>query len=517
MTTIQPKPCRRCGELFIQQGRGRPRSFCTDDCRIRHHRERRKPSGKQPRHSPRLPGFPPVTKVSLPSTTEEPVVVTAPNRQVPLFPVVRDLSRYDAELHAEPGNAVLAAAAHRLAGIAEERGWSAEVERMTRQGLLTVLSSRVEGEPVPRTEVNQLPALKFPAVRVAEVLAELGLLIEDQQPAIRQWIDRRADELPAGFRDDVRDWLIWLHEGDKRTRPRSDATLYCYLGNARPVLEGMADTRRRLREITTADLQAAIDRLTGRPRGNTLVALKSLFRFAVKYRRVFKNPAARMHTGKAQLAAIVPLEQATIDNAVTVATTPRLRLIVALAAVHGARPGTIRNLRLDDVDLGNRRIIIDTAPRTLDDLTRHALLDYLAERRTCWPHTSNPHLLVSRVTAGGTEPVSTFFLKQDLLVRHGVRLDDIRADRVLEEALHRGPDALHLTVVFGFNEHTGMRYAELARRILQGDQPVPDEPDVERGDVVQGLADLLSRTAWTRRGPRGQLPTAGSLHGIAHP
>ncbi|MDB4873373.1 MAG: hypothetical protein JWL97_4377, partial [Gemmatimonadales bacterium] len=222
MTTIQDKTCQFCGEPFTRQGRGRPRSFCTDDCRIRHHRARRKPSGKQPRHHPRLPGFPPVTWAPLSAVPDDPVVITAPNRQIPLFPTVRDLSRYDTELHAEPGNPVLAAAAHRLAGIAEERGWSAAVEAMTRQGLLTVLSGRVEGEPVPRTEVNQLPALKIPAVRVAEVLADLGLLIDDQAPAIRQWIDRRADELPAGFRDDVRDWLIWLHEERGRRVSRGD-------------------------------------------------------------------------------------------------------------------------------------------------------------------------------------------------------------------------------------------------------------------------------------------------------
>ena len=56
--------------------------------------------------------------------------------------------------------------------------------------------------------------------------------------------------------------------------------------------------------------------------------------------------------------------------------------------------------------------------------------------------THNPHVLLSRITAAGVEPVSTYYLKQHLLVRHQVRLDDLRADRVLEESLNRGPDAL---------------------------------------------------------------------------
>jgi hypothetical protein len=38
------------------------------------------------------------------------------------------------------------------------------------------------------------------------------------------------------------------------------------------------------------------------------------------------------------------------------------------------------------------------------------------------------------VTAGDIQPVGTFLLEPDLLVRHGLRLDDIRAGRVLEYA-----------------------------------------------------------------------------------
>ncbi|WP_214105061.1 hypothetical protein [Acrocarpospora catenulata] len=53
-----------------------------------------------------------------------------------------------------------------------------------------------------------------------------------------------------------------------------------------------------------------------------------------------------------------------------------------------------------------------------------------------WPHTANRHLLISRVTAIETGPVSTYYLKQDLFVRHRVRLDDIHVGRLIEEALH---------------------------------------------------------------------------------
>ncbi|MFI6730464.1 hypothetical protein [Streptomyces atratus] len=49
----------------------------------------------------------------------------------------------------------------------------------------------------------------------------------------------------------------------------------------------------------------------------------------------------------------------------------------------------------------------------------------------------------------------------------GVTLNQIRQDRQLEEALTRGPDALHLAVVFGISERAAMRYADAARAFLE--------------------------------------------------
>lgn len=56
---------------------------------------------------------------------------------------------------------------------------------------------------------------------------------------------------------------------------------------------------------------------------------------------------------------------------------------------------------------------------------------------------------------------------------HGISLDRMRSDRWLEEALSRGPDPLHLSVVFGISSNTAMRYARAARSILEGDRSCP--------------------------------------------
>ena len=57
----------------------------------------------------------------------------------------------------------------------------------------------------------------------------------------------------------------------------------------------------------------------------------------------------------------------------------------------------------------------------------------------------------------------------------------LRADRQLEEALTCGADPLHLAAVFGIDDNTAIRYATIARQLLdspagQHDPAGPGEP-----------------------------------------
>jgi hypothetical protein len=114
-------------------------------------------------------------------------------------------------------------------------------------GLKAVLAGHTGEGPVPLSQVSQRvrPRSHSSAARIAEVLAELGMLHDDTTAAIRTWIDRRTGELPAGIRGDVRAWLVVLLDGDARTRPpvarhcplplRQGAALHRVLGrNTRP-------------------------------------------------------------------------------------------------------------------------------------------------------------------------------------------------------------------------------------------------------------------------------------------
>jgi hypothetical protein len=137
--------------------------------------------------------------------------------------------------------------------------------------------------------------------------------------------------------------------------------------------------------------------------------------------------------------------------------------------VHAARPGAIRELTLEDIDLPSRRISIAGHRQPLGELTRDALLAWLDYRRATWPDTANRHVLITRKSALGTGPVSASYLA-DYLGRHqrGISLEHIRRDRILAEALATGADPLHLALVFNIDHTNAMAYANAARNLLTG-------------------------------------------------
>jgi len=181
---------------------------------------------------------------------------------------------------------------------------------------------------------------------------------------------------------------------------------------------------------------------------------------------VFRDPTSRIKVGERDRGVIQPLRPADVADAVATATSPAARLVMALAAVHAARLGAIRALQLDDIDIGNRRLVIAGRIRPLDDLTRQLLLSWLDHRAERWPNTANPHLLINQQTAMETGAVSTFWAKKALRGQTAT-LERLRVDRQLEEALTHGPDPLHLASVFGLDQKTAIRYAASARQLLE--------------------------------------------------
>jgi len=254
------------------------------------------------------------------------------------------------------------------------------------------------------------------------------------------------------------------------------------LNRVHPLLLEWAEHYVHLREVTAADVVTATGSLPGSLRRQTLTALRSLFGHCKKTGRIFRDPTSGVHDGQRPLILIQPLQPAEIDQATAAATTPAARLAVALAAVHAARPKTIRELHLGDIDLGNRRLVITGRSRPLDDLTRSLLLAWLQHRGRRWPGTANPHLIVNQQTAMTTRAVSENWLTESCRGLTAT-LERLRVDRQLEEALTHGADPLHLAAVFGLDDTTAIRYAAIARQLLetpaeQHNPPVPANPRV---------------------------------------
>jgi len=366
-----------------------------------------------------------------------------------------------------PASPSLTAAIRAADDLAEAHGWSGEVRRRVRHGLAIALAGHPQGEDVRWSRV--LPPLQaghLCAGHVAEVLRQMGVLHDDRRPAFDAWLDRKLDGVTGGIRRDVERWLRTLKDGGPRSRPRSLATVHSHLGKALPALSDWSVRYSHLREITREDIQAHLHDLHGTQRHNTLVALRSLFGFCLSAGVIFRNPARGIKVGRRPATTVLqPLDQHDIDDAVAAAITPAARLIVALAGVHAARSSAVCALRLSDADPGSRRLLLGGQPRPLDDLTAHLLRAWLETRRTRWPGTANPHLLINAQTALGTGPVSRTWVNATLR-GHAATIEALRVDRQLEEAMATGADPLHLAVTFGLDPSTAVRYASSARQLL---------------------------------------------------
>jgi hypothetical protein len=266
---------------------------------------------------------------------------------------------------------------------------------------------------------------------------------------------------------DVEHWLLTRGKGGPRSLPRNQHTVRMNLNRVHPLLLDWArQDYLHLREVTAADVIAATVSLPPTQRRQTLTALRSLFGHCKKTGRIFRDPTQGLHDGQRPLILIQPLRPEEINQATAAAVTPAARLALALAAVHAARPKTIRELHLDDVDVGNRRLILTGRARPLDDLTRHLLLAWLQHRNRRWPDTANPHLIVNQQTAMTTRAVSENWLAESCRGLTAT-LEALRVDRQLEEALTHDGDPLHLAVAFGLDDTTAIRYATIARQLLQ--------------------------------------------------
>jgi hypothetical protein len=135
--------------------------------------------------------------------------------------------------------------------------------------------------------------------------------------------------------------------------------------------------------------------------------LRSLFGHCKRNRVIFCDPTSRIQTSNGTGKVAQPLAADQIQTSIARATRPADRLIIVLAAIHAARTAGIRNLQLDDLDLGNRRLTIAGHPRPLDDLTHHLLISWLDLPTRAMAGHRQPALDHQQAHRTANNPVST--------------------------------------------------------------------------------------------------------------
>lgn len=386
--------------------------------------------------------------------------------QLALFPVRPDYLRFTRIRHANPHNPTLIEAKHTARHLAEARGWAWWILREINDGLLVLLSGHAPGDTIAYSDIVPIDQLGHNVAHSAEVLDLLGILDDDRIPTFDAWLQRKLSLLAPPLASEIELWATALRDGGPRTLQRSTDTIRNYLDAALPVLIDWSTRYQHLREVTRQDIKDATVGLTGLKRKRALVGLRSIFQFHKGAGRLFQDPTTRISTGSITPNLPTPLRPEQLEALVDHATTPLRRLILALTAVHAARPTALRGLLLEDTGLPDRRITIGGHPRRLDDLTARTITQYLFYRHRRWPHTINSHLIVNEHTAQNEKPVSPHWLG-DQFRETGITLNQIRMDRQLEEALTHGPDALHMAAVFGISERAAIRYANAAKAFLE--------------------------------------------------
>jgi hypothetical protein len=374
----------------------------------------------------------------------------------------RDLTRVSS--HHPPAGSGLAgtllACAQRTA---ELRGWSPRTLSLASSGLRILAAVHDPGEPVRASTVQQLQARNIPARHVIDVLDQAGALLDDRPDSLTAWLEEQISGFPSQIRAELEVWIDVLRSGGTRRTPRARSTIVTSFSTIRPFLASVCGRYATLRQVTRQDITSWIAARPGRSRARDASTLRTLFRVLKSERLIFADPARGIRSGRNYSSIPIPARAPDL-TAVSEAIrgNPALRVVVALTAVHAFQPGAVRRMRLDQVDLADRRLDPGGLNRPLDEFTAAAARDYLAFRRQRWPRTTNPHLLVNNHSAHTTATVSESWMAK-LFCGLPLTAAQLREDRILEEARCGRADPLHLAAVFGFTPRTGLRYTEAAR------------------------------------------------------
>jgi Phage integrase, N-terminal SAM-like domain len=353
---------------------------------------------------------------------------------------------------------------------ARAHGWNASPRNAGARTLRILLAWVGADAPIHEADIRALSQRRSTTIRrMLQFLGERGMVIPDparQGTAAERAVQQRIQTLPSGIASELRRWVqVARGQGRREHQELPFTTIRSYLNCLRPVLAAWAAHVTSLREITRDDIQAALEERPGVTAHNLLPALRSLFRALKQERIIFQDPTRGISLpAMRRLPIPIPTDQ--LHGLIGRADSPMAKLIVALIAIHGLGKKETSHLLLADLDLPSGRILARRAAQQhtvyLGELTHTLAIDWLRERHRRWPLTTNPHLLVSQVTAAdATLPPIAHTVMDAIFQPLGLSPSKLRQDRILDEAKHTA-DPVHLMRVFGLTAKPAMYYVQAA-------------------------------------------------------
>jgi hypothetical protein len=363
---------------------------------------------------------------------------------------------------------------------ARDRGWTTASRNSGTRTLRILLAWIGADAPIPEGDIRALAGRRATTVRrVLQFLTQNNMVISDPArhgEAAERAVRQRIAALPDHLATEVGRWVQVLRGQGRRPHPQFPfTTIRSYLNSLLPVLASWAGQVTSLREITSQDIQAALDAQPPVTARNLLSALHSLFRALKQEKLIFRDPTRRISLpALRRLPAPIPSDR--LRGLIDRADGPMARLVVALIAIHGLGKQETARLLAADLDLAAGRLAVrrDVGRQHtvyLDEITHALAAGWMRERHRRWPRTANPHLLTTRVTASDeNRPPVAHTVIEAIFTPLGLSPGQLRRDRILDEARHTA-DPVHLMTVFGISAKTAMTYVQAAHPERRATRP----------------------------------------------
>jgi len=362
-----------------------------------------------------------------------------------------------------PDPALEAAFAQFVRDHAAAHGWPKGYTATIQRGIRIMLGIQdTPSAPIRHSDVLLLTRIKHSAATVTDVIAAAGMLEDDIEPLVVRWFHAKTAALPEPMHRELGVWLEVMRNGSTippRSKPRADDTIRAQFAFALPVLQSWAVDRDSLREITRADVLAALPP-SGQPRATTVQGLRSIFRILRSRKLVFTNPTLRIHVPALPMTVPPAVDLAALRDALD-SPSPARAVVTALLAYHAIPMRQLAQLQLTDIRGG--RLHLDDRVILLAEPVRDRVDAYLSYRTATWPATINAYLFIHARRWKSTRPVTSAWIGQQL----AIPAEHIRLDRIYQEVEATGGDIRALCDLFGMSIANAARWATIIDHITE--------------------------------------------------